>query len=219
MKIIKKYSKGISLIEILAIVAILAVLILLGIRSYVKQVHKGNDARRKADLDRIKIAVEEYERDYNCYPDPEDMDECGTGESIAIHPYLSNVPCDPVTGEPYPYEVDGLTCPRWFKFYTLLQNQSDINIIPWIGPENRYNYYISSANAPLSVSSPPSTQTSIPSPSSSPSTEEYMFGCKGGVCTRIYYDQQGEPECQPNYDDSSCYGQCGTVYNPASECI
>ena len=144
------------------------------------------------------------------------MDNCGWDETIPIHPYLSNVPCDPISNEPYPYETDGLTCSRWFRLYSLLQNINDVSILPGIGPENSYNYYVSSQNAPKLVGS--STGTSAPT--ASPAFEQIpIYGCKNGSCQQIFYSSGGSPECQPSYDSSNCYNQCGSPANPASECI
>lgn len=209
-----KIRKGLSLIEVLVVVAIVALLVIAGIQIFTRQIAKGNDARRKSDMDRIKIAIEEYEKDNNCYPNAELMDNCGWDESIPIHPYLSNVPCDPVTKEPYSYEPDGNTCSKWFRLYTILQNVSDVNIISGIGPDDKYNYYISSQNAPVLE-----TTTRTTSPTPTPSYVEIpVYGCISGICQRIYYDSDSNPACQPNYDSSNCYNQCGTPVNPASEC-
>ena len=58
----------------------MAILIVAYLRS---QVFKGNDARRKADLKRIGVAVEEYEKDKNCYPLPSLL-TCNPGKGLLL---------------------------------------------------------------------------------------------------------------------------------------
>lgn len=215
-----KLSKGFTITEMIIVVSIIMILAALIIVSYIQQQHKGNDAKRKADMDRIKIAVEEYEKDHNCYPDESTMIRCGSDSSIAIHPYLNDVPCDPVTRLPYPYETDTAACHTWYRLYGDLQNEQDPVAIPSIGPANSFNYYVSSENATKPISN--SSATSLPSPSGSYSSPGPLliqyWGCIDGVCTQIGTSGSG-PDCQPGYDNSNCYGQCGTIKNPANECI
>ena len=80
--------------------ALLAILVITTIRS---QILKGNDARRKADIARIQVAVEEYEKDNDCYPTTV---VCGSSNQ-EITPYLKEVPCDPITKQSYAYEPSG----------------------------------------------------------------------------------------------------------------
>ena len=102
-------NSGFTLVElviVLAIIAILAVIALLYLRG---QLFKGNDARRKGDLNRISLALEEYEKDHNCYPPTsqpgsELLMECDPG--TGLEPYLSKIPCDPVRLSSYYYEYD-----------------------------------------------------------------------------------------------------------------
>ncbi len=189
--------KGFTLIEILAVVAIIAVLIVLGFIAYSKQLARARDARRKADINRIQVAVEEYEKDHNCYPLPE-LVKCvpGTG----LQPYLKQIPCDPRTGDSYPYDYDTpATCPRWYRVFAKLENTSDHDYQPQIGPDGNYSYVQSSPNAL--------------SPYLSGSG---FYGCKAGLCFPVYYDARRPGiECDPHYGDPDCYGQCR---NPASNC-
>lgn len=209
-------KSGFSLTEMLVVLAVLAILIALIVSSIMQQHFKGNDAKRKTDLNRIKIAVEEYEKDHNCYPDAIAMSACGLSEDIPVHPYLSNVPCDPVTGAFYAYEDDGSACPKWFRIYSILEYKKDSQIVLNIGPGDLYNFYLSSDNAPNEVAGV--TPTSSPTPTGT-YTATSQYGCKAGVCVPITLDAYGNPECQPNYDNANCYNQCGTPANPASECV
>ncbi len=198
----EKLYKAFTLIELLVVVAIIGLLIALAATAYIKQISKGFDARRKADLNRIKIAVEEYEKDHNCYPPA--LTACGYSVDIPIHPYLSNVPCDPHTKGPYIYETDGQDCAKWFRIYTVLENKNDAQILEGIGPGSLYNFYVSSPNAP---------QITVGGSVSCP----YTYGCIDGTCVQIEQIVQGsgcEPICTPTY--GSCLGvECiGT-----NECI
>lgn len=207
MEIRKKHIfKGFTLIELMITVSILAVLAALIIIAFSHQLSKGNDAKRKSDMDRIKISLEEYEKDHDCYPDS--MTECGAGSTIPIHPYLTDVPCDPVTHEPYSYEAEVAACPSWYRLYSDLQNSNDISLIPGIGPGALYNYYVSSPNAPAPI-------VTTPEPTSTPAPIIY-FGCINTVCQEISIGDNGLPVCQPTYDDPNCYNKCG---NPTNECV
>jgi prepilin-type N-terminal cleavage/methylation domain-containing protein len=136
---------GFTLIELLislSIIAILGSLIVISLRA---QLFKGNDARRKADIDQIKVAVEEYEKDHNCYPAPAVL-TCKPGSGL--EPYLIKIPCDPITDASYYYETENNLCPSWYKLYTILQYTKDSSVTPGIGPGSIYNYVSGSANAP-----------------------------------------------------------------------
>ena len=199
----KKNISGFTLIEILVVVAIIGLLITLAATFFLRQMLKGNDARRKADLNKIKIAVEEYEKDHDCYPDPLYMQLCGSDSSIAIHPYLSNVPCDPVTKKSYFYEADSnRSCPRWFRLYAVLQDKNDSQIIPNIGPGNEYNFHMSSGNAPIPISD--GNFSPLPSASVGPVTGVY-YGCIQQRCVQLEIDETGAPVCQPAFfNDPTC---------------
>lgn len=194
---LNKRLQGLSIIEVLIVVVILALLILLAITTVLKNLLKGNDARRKSDMSKIKIYIEEYEKDHNCYPTASSMALCGSDEAIAIHPYMSNVPCDPITHDAYVYEPDPDTtsCPSWFRLYTSLQNENDPKIFDHIGPGNAYNYYVSSDNAPN-----PERCASSPA-----------WGCYGSQCRKICPE-----DCVNKFSSlSSCLAACPGV---GSEC-
>jgi len=136
-------KSGFTLIELLiviGIIAILGVLIMISLRT---QLFKGNDASRKADIKRIGIAVEEYEKDKNCYPTTV---TCNINTSL--RPYLETIPCDPVSKSPYAYVNDGTTCSKWYRIYADLDNEKDVDYQMGIGPGGVYNYVQTSPNAP-----------------------------------------------------------------------
>ncbi len=207
----KKSFSGFTLVELIIVLAIIAILVSLVVSFLTGQLFKGNDARRKGDIDRIKIAVEEYEKDHDCYPLPQ-LVTCkpdGTG----LNPYLKKIPCDPITKASYYYEYDDSVCPKWYRIYTVLQNTNDLSTLPNIGPDGAFNFVRSSENAPIISPLP----TSTPSPSASPGIDYDFYGCFNAVCTGINWDENRPgPECDPNYQSSTCYGQCGP---PANECM
>jgi prepilin-type N-terminal cleavage/methylation domain-containing protein len=215
---VKKYYSGLTLVELMIVLAIIAVLAALVIAYLSNQLFKGNDAKRKGDIDRIKIAVEEYEKDHDCYPLPQTID-CRRDGGIGLKPYLNKIPCDPITKASYYYEYEDSVCPRWFRIYTVLQNTNDIVAIPGIGPNDAFNYVQSSGNAPGVVgNSTPTPSSSVPTPSPSGSVDSGFYGCNASAaCVSIPWDSSRPgPECDPNYQSSNCYGQCGPASN---ECL
>lgn len=142
-----KSGAGFTLIEVIVMVSILAFLGSMVLNSVASQVYKGNDAKRKGDLDRLKVAIEEYEKDHNCYPPPATL--CGTDWV----PYLDKIPRDPKTSLNYGYEVPSGTCPYYYKLYAKLENAQDRDITSAVCSgtccsESSYNYKVTSPNAP-----------------------------------------------------------------------
>ena len=194
----KKVNLGITLQELLVVVAIIAFLVLVAFWAYRTQVFKGFDARRKTDIYQIKVAVEEYEKDHDCYPLPQ-LVVCDPG--TGLQPYIPKIPCEPRTGASYYYEYEDSLCPRWFKIYATLENIKDSDYMGTIGPNGAYNYYSGSPNAPSS------TQTGV---------DGNFYGCRSGICVQILWDPTRPGlECDPNYQNANCYGQCA---EPSNEC-
>lgn len=199
-----KKNRGLTLIELLIVVSIIGLLILIGFFLARNQYLKGRDARRKSDIHKIQEAVEEYEKDHDCYPQPE-LVICQPGTGLI--PYLAKVPCDPATGDSYYYENDNPNCAKWYRIFIYLDNLNDRDIIPGIGSGNNYNFYLASPNAPVP------TQGFIPSPASTSTTlcgGYSYYGCINGECKPIACNAQGTgPVCQPGFDNANCSGQCG----------
>lgn len=147
-----KRLKGFTLVEILVVVMIISLLITVGVLAYVKQIQKSYDSKRKSDIYKIKIALEEYEKDFDCYPDG--LPACDT-TGHALEDYIETIPCDPEEGTNYGYVADtvNLACPRWFGAYALLKDTNDsvisrLGCDSGCGPGSAYNFYLSSPNMP-----------------------------------------------------------------------
>lgn len=195
-----KFKRGFTLTEmmiVIGIVGFLAVLITSFLRS---QIFKANDAKRKAEIKRIGIAVEEYEKDKDCYPTA-----VTCTANTTLRPYLDTIPCDPISKEPYYYEHDGTSCPKWYRLYADLENEKDNDYQAGIGQGSAYSYYQSSPNAPEVASQIILTG---------------FVGCKSGVCVPVQGPgPSNPPECQTNYSGTECLTSCGTPQNPLNECI
>lgn len=192
---------GFTLAEVLIVVTILVLIgltILVGLNP-MAQLFKGYDARRKSDLSKIKIAMEAYYADHDCYPDFPLQDAelrpsyaCG---SDILKPYLDSMPCDPTTKKPYTIYVtpEGSTCPQQFAFYAQM-----------------YSFFDDQAN---SIASCPKTvaftstgmlNSDIIYGCSFKKACSTLYGCKNGACVLIAEDGE-EPSCGPTFcDDPLC---------------
>jgi prepilin-type N-terminal cleavage/methylation domain-containing protein len=194
----RKNTRAFTLIELIIVVSIIATVSVVAIAYFRGQIFKGNDAKRKADINRIKIVVEEYEKDHNCYPLAV---SCNPGTNL--RPYIDQVPCDPTTHASYFYEHQDAVCPHWYRVYTKLENVSDSASTPNIGPSSVFNFSQASPNAP-EISSEDS------GPGTSPTPPSGFYGCKSNVCVPISWNaSRPGPECDPNFQNSTCYNQCG----------
>lgn len=176
-----------TLIELIIVIAILAILAVIAIVAFRNQIFKGNDAKRKADLNRIGVAAEEYEKDHNCYP-PADLVVCTPVDS-GLQPYLNNIPCDPITHLSYYYEPGPGSCPAWYRIFTKLENTTDASIFPGIGFNGEDNFYTGSPNAP-----PPYESGVVTG----------YWGCINRACVPVVVSSPGHPICNPTYTDPSC---------------
>jgi general secretion pathway protein G len=98
-----------TLIEILVVIAIIGVMAGVGINSYQAAIASSRDARRKADLENLRSALELYRSNNNLYPATLDV-SCGSSASIAdaSNTYLNPVPKDPgCTNRAYIYTSTG----------------------------------------------------------------------------------------------------------------
>ena len=207
----KKNIFGMTLVELMVVLGVIAFLAVL-ISSYLRtQTFKANDARRKAEIKRIAVAVEEYEKDNNCYPLPT-LVSCNPG--TGLRPYIDKIPCDVTSGASYLYEHEDSVCPHWFKIYADLDNEKDSDYRALIGPNGAFSFVYESPNSPETTTYASETpQTSGPTTVPEIPQTDY-YGCKNGVCVQIGWDStRPGPECDPHFQNPTCYSQCGSMTN------
>lgn len=145
--IIKKKS-GFTLMELLIIVALIAIIAtaMIILLNPMQQINKARDAQTKSNLSTLKKAFEDYYNDKSCYPKPNEVcynakaqyapleaiicNICGNQSAppnfANFSPYLSHLPCDPRSPtRNYLYQVDDVTCPKWYRVYSELDNKTD----------------------------------------------------------------------------------------------
>jgi len=91
-------KKSFTLIEILVVATIIALLASGGVVVYTQLNKASRDAKRKADLEQIRAALEMYRSNNNYYPLSSSVNTtCGntTGLSDGTSTYLSDIPDDP----------------------------------------------------------------------------------------------------------------------------
>ena len=145
-------SRGFTLAELMIIVSLIAILIIGVIWGWQKQIDRGYDGKRKADLKNIQNAFDDYYNDKNCYPPVTILSNCG-GTDLA--PYIAEIPCDPHTHKAYvyrPLSVDAGDDCSGYRVLTTLKDKEDLDIkrvgcnADWCGftdVPTGYNYGVS----------------------------------------------------------------------------
>lgn len=194
-----------ELLVVIAIIGILAALLIFGVRT---QLAKGRDAKRKSDLAKIQMALEDYLNDNLCYPEQAELVEADLhicGKPFA--PYLFELPCDPTDNTWYNYFYSPVVttgpCKGMYKIFTKLEFDKDPIIAEvgcgpneecpdgGCGPSCNYNYWIGSPNvtevAQLpgeywpeipGIPTPPPGGTPTPPPGASPTPTPTPGDCE-----------------------------------------
>ena len=220
---------GFTLIELLivvAIVALLGVALMFGLQL---QLARSRDARRKADLEKLRIVFENYYNDHNCYP-PTDVffnggsapDGALCGKPLpALQPYLDKVPCDPDTQVPYAYySPNGKTICEGYRLYTKLEDSNDQGI-PRVGCGKTGCGALTDVNYGIAIGANlyQSTTTVLvptPTPTSPPAVPTGFNGswvCSPNADPRI---NGGRPYCK-SYSPVTGHG-CGASFGTATIC-
>lgn len=103
-----RINNGFTLIEVLVVSTIIALLATIGITSYTSFNHQARDARRKADIEQIRGALELYRSNNGAYPTPAGSYGLGFGSGAltdSSNTYLSKLPADPQTAKTYYYTL------------------------------------------------------------------------------------------------------------------
>ena len=213
----KEPVKGFTLVEIVVVMAIISLLAVLVIRTLMNQANKANDARRKADIQLIRTAFEEYYSDEECYPPETIISNCGGSE---LKPYLNIIPCDPVYHTPYCYitDTDKPACFQKYRLLATLKNLSDLvikslgcNSDQYCGWESQcsangnifgFNYGLSSLNSSLLNPNIEIDTTPTPTPIPLPTPGGGTWGCTpSGDCNNYGL---GSPLCPYQFPTGSC---------------
>lgn len=91
-------NKGFTLIELLVVIAIIGILASIVLASLNSARQKSRDAKRMADLQQIKLALELYFDANNTYP-------VGTNLSPLAPAYITQIPQGPLLNESYTYQA------------------------------------------------------------------------------------------------------------------
>ncbi len=122
-KIIPSLHAGFTLIEMIVVIAILGILLLAAIWSInpLGQFSKANDSNRERDLKQIKIALDAYYSDHNCYPRAIPFGQQWKVKNVI---YMKLVPQDPSCKSDgtncYVYQQNDDTCPQWNALFAQL---------------------------------------------------------------------------------------------------
>jgi prepilin-type N-terminal cleavage/methylation domain-containing protein len=139
MKNTKK--NGFTLVELLIVITIVVMMAvaIVGTLNPAALTDKAYDARRKKDLNRIRIAFEDYFTDKECYPSQAEIDALVCDKS-GFAPWMPSWPCDP-TGAKYTFMMDDSGCPHWYRVLANLQNRNDKDIPSgWFTLPTSYHY-------------------------------------------------------------------------------
>ncbi len=103
-----RIKRGFSLIELMAVVAIIAILAAAALTIYTNSQRKARDARRQADRETVRSALELYRADSatHDYPNPAGSNNTNvkyTNLSAPLLSYVNPLPQDPRNGATYFY--------------------------------------------------------------------------------------------------------------------
>jgi len=196
-----KLTNGLTLIELLVVTVIISILIITSMLDVPAILAKARDSQRKANLYRLKIAMEEYYDFANRFPSYP-LPECGQPLVYNNQSILNSIPCDPLTKSNYIYVSNGSNN---FQIYATLETKTDSQIAD-LGCTNGcgpspvciYNYGVSSLNINLEKCP----------------TIVYACSPSGKQCEQ--YDDPKKGECPVTFtNDPTCKNMCEI---PANQC-
>jgi general secretion pathway protein G len=223
--------RAFTLIEILIVMAIISVASPIAYSNVSSYYAQARDYRRKADLKKIELAMEEYYDFSASYPPT--IPECNHSFSYGNTILMEDYPCDPKTQSPYTYLTDDLVGYQWYKVYTKLEKSADQSIAlvgceNGCGPECHYNFGVASSNISITtcfwpmaqqptpiptipnMPSPTVMPTDITEPTPTPIVKQYVCapgGGQSGSCE--VFDDPDRSLCPVIYpNDPTCQNQC-----------
>ena len=104
-----KKNNGFTLIEILVVVTIIGLLTLVAVVSYSAFLKQARDAKRKADLEQIRAALEMYRSNNDNYISSSRNTNCSNAVfNYLTTPtkYIESIPSDPKSGSSYYYRCN-----------------------------------------------------------------------------------------------------------------
>ncbi|HUO75711.1 MAG TPA: prepilin-type N-terminal cleavage/methylation domain-containing protein [Candidatus Paceibacterota bacterium] len=129
-----RWNKGFTLVELLVVIAIIGVLATLVLLQLGTARARARDTKRITDINQIRTAVEQYFEDNDGhYPATTDL-------SILAPKYITRLPADPLSGDPYNYAYNPSSNPTSYQIWTTLEQSatalngsSHINSTGWQG--------------------------------------------------------------------------------------
>ena len=118
MKRMGKCTKsGFTLVELLVSITIIMVLTVTAVVNYGNAQKNARDAKRKADLEQIRAALEMYKTDNHWYPNSGSGNWTNvTNLGTLLAPYLSPLPFPPKTGEAYYYKATNASGGKYYGY-------------------------------------------------------------------------------------------------------
>ncbi len=208
---------GLTMIELLVVATVIGLLMIALYFSIQIQITRSQDSRRKADLEAIKVAFEDYYNDNNCYPPANVLLQCNGSQ---LEPYMDRVPCDP-DDQPYLYQPLVNRCDG-YKLFAQLQDPNDpvISQLGCAGSDGchigagfqEYNYGISAGTVlvdpALRTTDGSSGPSASASPTPAPSGGVYVCVPVCNVATQDYADN-----CDVTFATPNCNDACGESAN------
>lgn len=186
----KSKNTGFTLVEILTVIVLAGILVIAAVISARAYRAKARDSLQKADLERVKTALYEYNFDTNCFP--KEIPSCNEAFTFGNVTYLQLTPCKS-DGTEFGYEVPNGGCPSSFKLLTNLEVTDDPSIKKvgcgsGCGDNCNYNYGLSSTNTRVEKG-----------------CVQYFVCSPGGVCEQ--FEDPRKSKCPVVFEnDSTCGG-------------
>ena len=126
-------KKGFTLIELMVVISLISIIATFSISNYTQVQKQGRDAKRKTDLNQVKLALEFYYSVNNAYPAQANIVwGSAWAEGTPSTSYMKQVPADPqpisASRPQYCYSPSG-TPPSSYTLYASLENSNDKDLI------------------------------------------------------------------------------------------